>query len=351
MKKIIILLICLLLCGCYNYHEIDDLAIIYSLGIDYHDNNYIVYIEYNTNSKEKENESFFYKGEDLSLNKAIDNAALKINKTLYFSDLSTLILSKNIINNKLDSVIDFITRDNNFAFNFNVLLSDDINALEKIAKDNKFILGKNLKELLNANNNIINTKYGDFLEIYLNKFYNIILPLASIKDNEIIVDKACLYKDKKIIYTLNNEEIQIYNLLTNINYEYLFLVNYQNKQIVFRVLNSKGKIKYKKNNITLTLSITGAFDEMENVNINDKKELNKIINKTKDTINNRINDFIKICLTWNVDPIGINKSYYNETKKELKNLNKLNYIIKSDILIDREGLIYNSIGDEFAKRN
>jgi hypothetical protein len=162
---------------------------------------------------------------------------------------------------------------------------------------------------------------------------------------------GCLYKDKKIIYTLNNEEIQIYNLLTNINYEYLFLVNYQNKQIVFRVLNSKGKIKYKKNNITLTLSITGAFDEMENVNINDKKELNKIINKTKDTINNRINDFIKICLTWNVDPIGINKSYYNETKKELKNLNKLNYIIKSDILIDREGLIYNSIGDEFAKRN
>ena len=46
MKKILIIILTLLLCtGCYDYKEINDLAIISAIGVDYENDEYVITLE------------------------------------------------------------------------------------------------------------------------------------------------------------------------------------------------------------------------------------------------------------------------------------------------------------------
>ena len=46
MKRILIIVsLVLLLCGCYDYRELNDMSIVTGIGIDYKDNKYIVSLE------------------------------------------------------------------------------------------------------------------------------------------------------------------------------------------------------------------------------------------------------------------------------------------------------------------
>ena len=76
-----------------------------------------------------------------------------------------------------------------------------------------------------------------------------------------------------------------------------------------------------------------------------KKFIEEVLN------NHDIMEFLIICSNNNSDPLGFKKVIYNNTRKKVKNINKLNYEVKVDINIDREGLIFNSVGDTFEKNN
>ena len=45
MKKIILIISLFMLTGCYDYQEINDLAIISAIGVDYKDDEYIITLE------------------------------------------------------------------------------------------------------------------------------------------------------------------------------------------------------------------------------------------------------------------------------------------------------------------
>ena len=46
MKKIILILFCLfMVTGCFDYRELNDINIINSIGVDYIDDEYVVYFE------------------------------------------------------------------------------------------------------------------------------------------------------------------------------------------------------------------------------------------------------------------------------------------------------------------
>jgi Ger(x)C family germination protein len=228
MKKIIIILLCFLLTGCYNYNEIDDLAIISCLGIDYANGKYQIIIEEEKNDKDNKKSTLLYYSEDISLDKAIQKAAYKIDKTLYFIDLDVLLLSTNVANNHLNSVMDYITRENNFAFNFNMVLAENPRQIiETLDNKKNTISGKYIKNIFNAEfNSIINIKYSEFMETYLNGSKNVILPFASINDKGVTLDKAYLFNNSKLTYLLKSQNMQIYNLLNSYNKIYLFKIYY-----------------------------------------------------------------------------------------------------------------------------
>ena len=126
-KGIILLLIILLMSGCYDYVEIDDLVIISGMVIDYKDNKYEI------SSQIIENEAKTKVKAYTTTCNTIDECIFKLsklsNKDIFISHLKVLILTENTINNKKD-YYDYFLRDTKSKMNFFVYYADS-----KYAKD------------------------------------------------------------------------------------------------------------------------------------------------------------------------------------------------------------------------
>ena len=57
MKKLLIIIFCLLISGCNNYRELNNIAVVSALGIDYKDNMYNVSVLVKDNAKNDENKT------------------------------------------------------------------------------------------------------------------------------------------------------------------------------------------------------------------------------------------------------------------------------------------------------
>ena len=105
MKKILILLIMIFsLTGCKDYIEINDLAILTGIVIDYTDDMYEVTAQLIVNDKKSNTKVFTTKSS--SINEAIAELSKLSNKEVFISHLKVLIVTDNIIKNNIDFVIE-----------------------------------------------------------------------------------------------------------------------------------------------------------------------------------------------------------------------------------------------------
>ena len=78
MKKILVIILTLLFCtGCFDYKEINDLAIISAIGIDYENDEYIITLEILNDQIDKASSkitSYTKTGSGKTLTSAIENA-------------------------------------------------------------------------------------------------------------------------------------------------------------------------------------------------------------------------------------------------------------------------------------
>lgn len=348
MKKIILILITLFLTtGCFNYLSLNDIAVVSLIHIDYKDE-YIVTVEVRENEKDNPNASNFYTNSGMSLDIAFENIGLTLNKALYLVDTNTLIITDNIIKDKLNNTLDYLTRENNIGNNFNILVSnDDINKITETIKSNNKIVGSYIKDIINnPYNNIVDIKFNKFVKNYLNDYKDMILPYGKLNNDKFMIDEAIIFNNKDLI-RINNDDVKIYNLLNNVDRYSLFKINYNEGFLIYRVKSIKTKIDYKDNNIKIKLDIIGNFNEIDNISLN-KNNINEILDLTKDKINNNVNVFIDKLLVNNIDALGFKKIIYNKTKNKLDNINNLKCDILIDIALEREELTFDNIGD---KRN
>lgn len=348
MKKIILILITLFLTtGCFNYLSLNDIAVVSLIHIDYKDE-YIVTVEVRENEKDNPNASNFYTNSGMSLDIAFENIGLTLNKALYLVDTNTLIITDNIIKDKLNNTLDYLTRENNIGINFNILVSnDDINKITETIKSNNKIVGSYIKDIINnPYNNIVDIKFNKFVKNYLNDYKDMILPYGKLNNDKFMIDEAIIFNNKDLI-RINNDDVKIYNLLNNVERYSLFKINYNEGFLIYRVKSIKTKIDYKDNNIKIKLDIIGNFNEIDNISLN-KNNINEILDLTKDKINNNVNVFIDKLLVNNIDALGFKKIIYNKTKNKLDNINNLKCDILIDIALEREELTFYNIGD---KRN
>lgn len=348
MKKIILILITLFLTtGCFNYLSLNDIAVVSLIHIDYKDE-YIVTVEVRENEKDNPNASNFYTNSGMSLDIAFENIGLTLNKALYLVDTNTLIITDNIIKDKLNNTLDYLTRENNIGNNFNILVSnDDINKITETIKSNNKIVGSYIKDIINnPYNNIVDIKFNKFVKNYLNDYKDMILPYGKLNNDKFMIDEAIIFNNKDLI-RINNDDVKIYNLLNNVDRYSLFKINYNDGFLIYRVKSIKTKIDYKDNNIKIKLDIIGNFNEIDNISLN-KNNINEILDLTKDKINNNVNVFIDKLLVNNIDALGFKKIIYNKTKNKLDNINNLKCDILIDIALEREELTFDNIGD---KRN
>ena len=123
MKKIIIPLILILsLSGCKNYIEINDLAILTGIVIDYKDNMYEVTAQLIVNDKDSKIEVF--KSSSSSINEAIAELSKLSNKEVFISHLKVLIVTDRIIKKDIDFK-DYFLRSSKSKMNFYIYVIDN----------------------------------------------------------------------------------------------------------------------------------------------------------------------------------------------------------------------------------
>lgn len=320
MKKIIICLIVLLLfLGYTPYNELNNLAVVDTIGIDFTDNKYYLYL----NVINDDNKVYTVTGD--SLGEVFLKAKNIDNKKTYYKHLEVAIFNTNTLNN---TTINFF-KDEFTSIDYLVLATQDrISDLFKNyhkRRDYKSFIRKE-KDLIGS---IINTTFKEVLSSNSDNIKDAFIPLISYKDN--LISKGIFIPSKNIILNekiaracfLLNERINVFN--TNIK------IDDNSYEVVLYDL--KANTKYKDNNINI--KITGNIDSPDSNNLIELKK--KVTNILKDDIGELINS--EKNNNYNISNT-INHIYLN--KRELNYNTYKNTNLKIDIkLKEKENKIHD----------
>ena len=365
MKKIKILLTLTMffLTGC-NYMELNKLAIVSALGIDYKENLYEVTAQVmdvqKTEGGNMKQESLIYEAKGKTIGEAIRNLSEKYPKTIYLGHLEIIILGKEIAESKIDDTFDFLIRSPEVRSTGNILVNKYQSAKETLKpeneKKNSFGTEQIKSSLENATKRTGTVKLITFEKLfqeYLEKGLDPVIPTIKInktnkdKTSKTIISKLSVLKNKELQQELNKEQSIAYNTI-NSNYEDIVITpKYNNKTIGIIVFNPKSKIKVKiKNNqvktdinITVEAKPNELNQKIDPNNTKTEKELEQVI---KNELKKYILDLINYCKETNTDPLGLKNSIYKNYYKEYKNYKDKNIYEISNININIKTKIYRS---------
>ena len=311
MKKIIIISIILLLfLGHTPYYDLNELAVVDTIGISYNDNKYNLYL----NIVNEDNKTYKITGD--SLGEIFLKGETINNKRTYYNHLSVIIFDTNVLNdNKLFTFL----KDEFTTIDYLTLSTNNLdNLFTKYHKSNDY--KSFITKERDLEGTIINNTFKDLLSTYLDNNKSSSLPLIDINNDKLIsngnyiIDKDyILNKDLTKAYYLLNNKVSSYNEKIKIDDNYLEASLYDLKTII------------KYNNNELEIKVTGKVDSPDTLNLSKVKNKvkKKLLTDIKDIINLEIKDDIKIT--------NISNTIY---LKERDNLNNSYEKSKKNIIID-----------------
>lgn len=353
MKKILIIILTLLLCtGCFDYKEINDLAIINAIGVDYEDDEYIITLEILNDQIDKDSSkitSYTKVGHGKNLTSAIENAADKLSKQLIFNHIKLMILSKSIIEEKFENIIDLFLRNTYFRENFYVISATKnkpetlLNHTTNEAPIASTAITDTLESIRYSSNTNVLKKFDEMVEEVITYGIDTCFSNITLKDNEFIVDGMSIFNNYSYKSNLSNEYVKIYNLLIDNFDRPTYTINYDNLSFTTAINNGKINAEINNGTINVTGNLMGRIiDNDPKYNIRDPKNLERIDNDFTNLLNKKIPEFIKVLQDNNSDILGITRNYYKKTRTKDKDY-WLKLDIKSNIKfnINKKGLIYD----------
>lgn len=353
MKKILIIILTLLLCtGCFDYKEINDLAIINAIGVDYENDEYVITLEILNDQIDKDSSkitSYTKVGHGKNLTSAIENAADKLSKQLIFNHIKLMILSKSIIEEKFENIVDLFLRNTYFRENFYVISATKnkpetlLNHTTNEAPIASTAITDTLESIRYSSNTNVLKKFDEMVEEVITYGIDTCFSNITLKDNEFIVDGMSIFNNYSYKSNLSNEYVKIYNLLIDNFDRPTYTINYDNLSFTTAINNGKINTEIKSGTINVTGNLMGRIiDNDPKYNIRDPKNLERIDNDFTNLLNKKIPEFIKVLQDNNSDILGITRNYYKKTRTKDKDY-WLKLDIKSNIKfnINKKGLIYD----------
>lgn len=387
-KIYIIIVFSCLLTGCYNYREINNIAITSAVAIDKIDDEFEITVQVINTKKSGNNSStnstiptVTYTSKGKTMQEVLRKIVTSSPKRLYVSHLEILVIGEEYAKGGIKDMLDFLFRDAEVRKQFLVVVAKNSKAkdiLECLTPlDN--ISAQNIRNTIETDNEFLGTSkvitFEEVISDYLNKRKELVIPTVEILNNTNDKDKIenieqidttsktklsglALFKEDKLINTLSLEESIYYNFI-NDNLENT-IINYkcdQNNYMSIEIINSNTKIKNKKNTLEISISINGNGDISE---INCPKynlEDPKIIKELEDKINKKIKEKIKeniklITEDYKIDSYGFEETIYKTNNKFYKTINKekllssLKYNITSNIKLIEKGNTLKGVNHE-----
>ena len=383
MKKFVLIIITLFILlissGCYNYKEINDMAIVSSIGIDKDNKNdkYIVSAQI-MNSKESEDSEdsqiTVYTKEGDTVHEALRNITLKSPRKLYGNHLSKIVLSEEVAKEGIDNILDIFNRITEVRNEFiiTIVKEDKASDVLKVLTTTESIPAEYVKLSLKIADKTSGltyaTKLDEFISLYLKKGIDPVVPVLKIDKKEkkgttinnitttnpiskiVIEDLAVTNKGKLETY-LKNEEVIGYNFLRNQIQKMIIPVKCDDENNYASILILKNKTKSntakKDNEYIINFNINSEAIITE---YNCKKDLTdeKIIKELEKDTEKKIKRYIKKSLNKQKETkgkfLGLERIIYLDYPKYKNEDYSVKYNAKVNLV--RKGEIRNSVKGE-----
>ena len=284
MKKTLILLLpLLLLSGCYNYQEMNDLGIITATEINKENDEYKITVQVVNPKKQSDassaNQPAFisYTSTGKTIHEAYRNLIQKTSRKIYAMHMQVLIIKDNLAKENLSEMLDFYFRNVEVRKEFYVLIDTTENnnndKLLEILTPLTNLSSQNILNTLESDNKYISISnlitFNDLMDTYLDEHKELVLPTIYIKGNEQIGDEEtniettssdsdlhlgnlAIFKDEKMLGILSREESITVNLIKGEAKEMLITFNCnENKFASSKVILDTIKEEKEKNKCIL----------------------------------------------------------------------------------------------------
>lgn len=402
-KLIISIFIIFTLTGCYDYREINDLAIVGATEINKIDDNYQVTVQaINPQAPDKTTNPqapfVIYTGTGKTIQEAYRSITLTSSRFLYSNHLQLLIINEKVAKEDISSIIDYYIRNPGIRTEFYILIGKDDNILS-ITTPIDEIPSASIKESIENNYKYYGVTsrvtFSEFVDMNLNPNLEIVLPSIELtkdiptkdkdeqkdeksneendessqdktsnKNTESTEEKSkyllsgyAIFKDSHLIGYLNNEESIHYNILNN-NIKNT-IITYEcdkNKYLAIEVIDSNSSIKIKNNKVEITINLEGNINEAHcNIDIKKSENISKISKEIEKKLNKEITDnILNIRTTYKSDIFKfkdiIYKHDYNYYQKIKNNYDEayqdLNISVKTNVNLIEKGNILEVIHEK-----
>lgn len=369
-KLLIFLFIPLLLTGCGNYRELNDLAITTGIAFDIKDNIYTVsYMIANsnkaeTNDKSSEAKITVYEGSGNTISSAYMDLNNKNPKIPYISHLEVVVISEDLAKQGIIEALDFLMRNPESRKEFYIVISkgSDAGTVLKTLAPLESFPSQNIAELIKSNtedqSTIIIQKYSELINKIIDVGIEASINGIEIEGNKeegqkqesleqstpsatMKIDTLGLFKQDKLIGWANYEETVGINIINNDTGSILLEAKCNDKYMTstLKEVKTTPEITFDGDTpkIKLKIKAAGSILEMqcqknlEDVNV--MKELETAFNeKLKSIIQSSLNLAQK---EYKTDIFGFgNYIYKNNLKKWKKIENDWNDKIFPEIEVD-----------------
>ena len=357
MKKMIFIIpIIFLLTGCYNYREINELAIVSGVSIRKVDNEIELTTEVINPKKEQdassgeEPEFIIYTSRAKSVQEAIRKMMKESPRKMYGAHIEILVIDEGIAREYLMDILDSFARDPEIRSEFKVLVgkSDDI---LKITTPLEKISSENIRNSLENNNKYLGfanvVTYHELISNVLNPNIELVLPVLNMKGNvnlgedkenisntsvkaTSIIDGMAIFRNNKLMGYLTEEESLTYNILRDSAKNFFIRTSgHDNEYIVHEIIRLSSKMEFDKNKNEMKITLTGksAISEVnEKIDLENLEEVSKLEKELNQELKKMVErSILSIQKKYNSDIFGfgdvIYKSYpkyFQKIKDEFK---------------------------------
>lgn len=359
MKKIKFLMLLLpifLFTGCFNYRELNEIAIASAIGLDKTGDGYVVTIQVMNTKKASEtgtsNEQLkfiTFTTSGVTLQDAIRKSILDSSRRIYPNHVQTLIIGEDLAKNGISDVLDMFFRGVEFRKQTPVLIAKNSTAEEvlNVVTPLESLNSKNIRDGLIVDSKYLgigdNISFEDLVGTFLDSNKEIILPSVSINgtksDGEkienietadpsvrLIESSLAVFKGDHLIGFLDNKQsIDLNFVLNKINNTILTYECGDNKYLSSEIMSNKTSVEFLESPLKAHIKINGILSINEitcDMDLEDPVVIDEIEADLEEELKNDVYNTIKYIIEeYNSDVFGFRDFLYkNKTKyyKEIK---------------------------------
>lgn len=373
MKKIfIILMFILMLSGCYNYKELNEISIISSISIDKDGDEYLVGAQIMNAKQEEESESsqvIVYTAKGKTINEALRDMTMKSPSKLYGGHLSKLVISEEVAKEGIINVIDIFQRLTEIRNEFTITIAKGIDASDviKVMTAPESVPAEYVKTSLQSADIssalTYSTKTDEFVSYYLKNGIDPVIAVVEVKDykkkgtttdntattdpiTKIILGNIGVTHNSKLEKFLTKDETIGYNFIRNQVQEMIIPVKCDDKYYSsISVLGNDTKTKVEKLNnkyqINLNIETKAIIAEYNcSKKLTKNSTIKELEKKTEKKIKYFINEAINVQKDTKSRFLGFERTIYLDYPKY--DNEKYDIKVNVNVNLSRKGEIRNS---------